>query len=179
MQRKGEEQMGEIEFRVVTPEEMIKELETMVTQMPRDKYTFQVGIRDVKFAFDKERAEALVLGPEMTEIDKAEMYLRMGHLVPVEFAEDDGTVHQVLEWDPAVVATSGFMGCVAHSMVTTDQGIFEVGRYPAINIEDFSKTWQWFIHQRIEAVEESASPEGRASGLTNASCDQEDAYIAK
>jgi hypothetical protein len=71
-------------------------------------------------------------------------------LTPVEFVEDDGTVHHVQKWDPTPVRYSGFMGCVTHSIVVTDQGTFEVGRYPAVNIETFSKVWQWFIHRKID-----------------------------
>jgi len=144
---------GDLEVRAVTPEEMIEELEAMVRKMQKNKYAFQVGIKEVRFTFDRERAETLAVSPEMTMIDRAEMYLREGCLVPVEFTEDDGTVHRVLEWDPTVVGRSGFMGCVAHSIVTTDRGVFEVGRYPAMNIADFSKRWQWFIHRRIEGDE--------------------------
>lgn len=134
----------------VGPEEMVEELEKAVEQRRRDKYAFQVKLEDVKFAFDEEAASALELDSEMSAIEKAERYLREGVLKPLEFVEYDGTVHQVLEWDPTAVAYSGFMGCVTHSMVTTDRGVFEVGRYPAMSVATFSKVWQWFIHWKVK-----------------------------
>ena len=94
------------------------------------------------------------LDSEMSAIEKAERYLGEGILEPLELLEYDGTVHQVLEWDPTPVAYSGFMDCVTHSIVTTDRGVFEVGRYPAVSVEGFDKVWQWFIHGRIEDNEE-------------------------
>jgi hypothetical protein len=121
--------------------------------MQEERYSFQVKLENVKFAFDEEAASALELDPEMSAVERAECYLREGILSPVRFAESDGTRHQVREWDPAPVAYSGFMGCVTHSIVVTDQGTFEVGRYAAMNVRTFSKVWQWFIHRKIEGTE--------------------------
>lgn len=142
-----------MDVRAVTPQEMIEELKRTIEQRQRDKYCFQVGLDDVEFAFDKKAASALDLDPEMSRIEQAECYLREGVLRPIEFAESDGTRHQVLEWDSTPVAYSGFMGCVTHSIAVTDQGTFEVGRYPAMNLATFSKVWQWFIHRKIEGTE--------------------------
>jgi len=89
----------------------------------------------------------------MSAIERAERYLWAGVLRPVQLVESDGTRHQVLEWDPAPVAYSGFMGCVTHSIVVTNRGTFEVGRYAAMDIQTLSKAWQWFIHRRIEGTE--------------------------
>jgi hypothetical protein len=121
--------------------------------MQEERYSFQVKLESVKFAFDEEAASALELDPEMSAAEKAERYLRAGVQRPVQFTESDGTRHQVLEWDPAPVAYSGFMGCVTHSIVITDRGTFEVGRYAAMNVRTFSKVWQWFIHRKIERTE--------------------------
>ena len=134
----------------VSPEEFGEELKRLVEQQRNDKYSLQVGLKNVQFSFDKEKASALEVDPEMGSIDKAELYLREGILMPVELVEYDGTVHQVLEWDPTPVGYSGFMDCVTHSIVVTDRGTFEVGRYPAMQLQDFSKVWQWFIHRKIE-----------------------------
>lgn len=134
----------------VTPEELIEELEDRVERRRHDKYSFQVKLNDVEFGFDKEAASALELNPEMSRIEQAERYLREGVLWPTGFAESDGTRHEVVEWDPTPVASSGFMGCVTHSIVVTDRGTFEVGRYPAMTLETFDKVWQWFIHRRID-----------------------------
>jgi hypothetical protein len=118
--------------------------------MQEERYSFQVKLESVEFAFDEEAASALELDPEMSAVERAECYLRRGVLSPVQFAESDGTRHQVLQWDPAPVAYSGFMGCVTHSIVVTDRGTFEVGRYAAMDIQTLSKVWQWFIHRQIE-----------------------------
>lgn len=138
---------------VVSPDELVEELEQLLEQHRRDKYSLQVKLEDVEFVFEEKAASALELDPEMSEIAKAERYLREGVLSPVRFVESDGTRHQVMEWDPTPVAKSGFMGCVTHSIVVTDQGTFEIGRYPAMNIGTFSKVWQWFIHRKIEGPE--------------------------
>jgi hypothetical protein len=134
-------------------ETLVSELATLVEQRRRDKYALQVGLARVEFVLDKEAASALELGPEMSAIERDERYLRAGVLRPVQFTESDGTRHQVLEWDPAPVAYSGFMGCVTHSIVVTDRGTFEVGRYAAMDIQTLSKVWQWFIHRQIEGTE--------------------------
>jgi len=131
----------------------VRELAALVEQRRRDKYALQVGLARVEFALDEEAASALELGPGMNDIERSERYLRAGVLRPVQLAESDGTRHQVLEWDPAPVAYSGFMGCVIHSMVVTDQGTFEVGRYAGMDIQTLSKVWQWFIHRQIEGTE--------------------------
>ena len=110
-------------------------------------------LENVEFAFDEESASALELDPEMSAVERVEWYLREGVLSPVQLAESDGTRHQVLEWDPTPVAYSGFVGCVTHSIVVTDRGTFEVGRYAAMNVRTFSKVWQWFIHRKIEGTE--------------------------
>ena len=142
-----------MEVKAVSPEEFMEELESLIKQSEKDKYSLQVGLEDVKFTFDEQRALALEVGPGVSSIEKGEVYLREGILAPVELIEYDGTVHQVREWDPTPVGYSGFMDCVTHSIVVTDQGTFEVGRYPAMNIQTFSKVWQWFIHRKIEGSE--------------------------
>lgn len=131
-------------------ERKVKELKAMMEQRKSNKYSIQVGVKDVKFAFDEASASALQPDSQMTPIEKAEYYLREGVLEPLEFVEYDGTVHQVLEWDPRPVGYSGFMDCVTHSVVVTDQGTFEIGRYAAVQLGGFSKAWQWFIHRKQE-----------------------------
>jgi len=144
---------GTMEVKVVGPEELIEELGRSVEQRRRERYSLEVGLESVEFVFDEDAASALELGPEVCATERAERCLREGVLRPVQLAESDGTRHQVLEWDPAPVAYSGFMGCVTHSMVVTDRGTFEVGRYAAMNIQTLSKVWQWFIHRQIEGTE--------------------------
>ena len=125
-----------MEVKTVSPGELVEHLEGLVEQMRRDKYSLQVGLRDVRFHFDEEAAAALELDPDLSPVVRAEVYLRERILEPVEFEEDDATVHQVLEWDPTPVGYSGFLSCVTHSIAVTDRGQFEVGRYPAVNLSD-------------------------------------------
>jgi hypothetical protein len=93
--------------------------------MQEERYSFQVKLENVEFAFDEEAASALELDLEMSAVERAECYLRERVLSPVRFAESDGTRHQVLEWDPAPVAYSGCMGCVTHSIVVTTSSQWE------------------------------------------------------
>ena len=76
----------------------------------------------------------------------------------MQFAESDGARRQALEWDLTPVANGGYSGRVTHSIVVTDQGTFEVGRYAAMNVRTFSKVWQWFIHRKIEGTESDRGP---------------------
>ena len=142
-----------MQVQAVDGETLAREPEALIERGRGEKYAFQVKLEHVEFAFDEEAASALELDPEMSAVERAECYLREGVLSPVQFAERDGTRHQVVEWDPTPVAYSGFMGCVTHSIVVTDRGTFEVGRYAAMNVRTFSKVWQWFVHRKIEGPE--------------------------
>jgi hypothetical protein len=68
--------------------------------------------------------------------------------------EEDDTRHQVLVFDHRPVGYSGFMDCVPHSLALTDQGLFEVGRYPAVSLSSQSRYWQWFLPRRLATSEE-------------------------
>jgi hypothetical protein len=142
-----------MEVEAIGGETLAGEPEALVERGRAEKYAFQVKLEHVELAFDEEAASALELDPGMSAVERAECYLREGILSPVQFTERDGTRHQVVEWDPTPVAYSGFMGCVTHSIVVTDRGTFEVGRYAAMNVRTFNKVWQWFIHRRIEGTE--------------------------
>ena len=50
--------------------------------------------------------------------------------------------------------SSGFMDCVTHSLALTDKGLFEVGRYPAMNLSDHNRSWQWFLHRQLATSED-------------------------
>ena len=39
---------------------------------------------------------------------------------------------------------------MTHSIVVTDRGTLEVGRYAAVQLQNPAKVWQWFIHCRID-----------------------------
>ncbi len=51
------------------------------------------------------------------------------------------------------------MDCVTHSLVITNHGLFEVGRYPAVNLSSQNRYWQWFLHRRLATAEEIHSIE--------------------
>jgi len=160
-QRAGGVPMDELEVKPVTPKELIATIKAILEDQanPVTKYKNQVGLKNVTFAFDKERAQRLAMSPELTNIERAELYLRKRILVPFEMVEYDGTTHKVVAWDPTPVGYSGFAGCVTHSLILTDKGLFEVGRYAAVNISDFSKVWQWFIHRRVGSTNQEVADE--------------------
>jgi len=147
----------ELEFREVTGKELVEKLEALVKQMsdPEKKYQLQVELKDVEFEADEARAEALGIEFPVGSIGEAERCLREQVIMPVRFAEQfDETVHQVAAFDPTPVGYSGFMGCVTHSLALTDQGLFEIGRYPAVSLTEPSKVWQWFLHRRLMTAKE-------------------------
>ena len=142
----------ELEIKPITDQRaFVEELEARVRAMsdPETKYQFQVGLKDVEFDIDQEKARELGLSFPVSSISEAEQALRAGVIAPTKFAErGDDTVHEVIEFDPTPIRYSGFASCVTHCLAWTDQGIFEVGCYSAMSIADFSKTWQWFVHHR-------------------------------
>jgi len=142
----------EFEVQPVTdPGDFIKDLKARAWALsnPERKYHLQVGLKDMEFDVDQEKAKKLGLSFPVSSIGEAERALQAGVIAPTRFAETgDDTVHRVIEFDPTPVRYSGFASCVAHCLAWTDHGIFETGRYSAMSIADFSKTWQWFIHQR-------------------------------
>jgi len=146
--------MGDIEWCGITPEEMIREIETFVQRSKENKYAFQVGLTDVDFEIDADRLELLGFKTPFPGISQAEQALIAGAIHPMEFKEYDDTNHQVLAFDPRPVGYSGFMDCVTHSLALTDKGLFEVGRYPGVGLTEPSKQWQWFIHRRLATPEE-------------------------
>jgi len=136
---------------VSDPETFIEEIDARVQTMsnPETKYRVQVRLKDVEFTIDEEKARELGFSLPISSIVEAEIALRERVLTPTTFVEQgDETAHEVIEFDPTPVGYSGFASCVTHCLAWTDHGIFEIGRYSAMNIADFSKTWQWFVHRR-------------------------------
>lgn len=146
--------MSGIEWRGITPEEMIQDIENSVRQYHENKYAFQIGLKDLDFDINEEQLSALGVSLPFQSISQAEQALRSGMITPTMFMEDDGTRHQVLVFDHRTVGYSGFMDCVTHSLALTDQGLFEVGRYPAVNLSSQSRYWQWFLHRRLATAAE-------------------------
>ena len=146
--------MRGIECRAVTPEEISRELEGIVKNQQENKYAFQVGLCDLDFDIDEDNLYALGITLPFQRIDQAEQALRVRVIVPTQFIEYDDTEHQVLVFDPRPVGYSGFMDCVTHSLALTDLGLFEVGRYPALNMSAQNRSWQWFLHRRLATADE-------------------------
>ena len=149
--------MAGIEWRGVSPEEMVREIEATLKRCEENKYAFQVGLKDLDFELDEDKITALGITLPFPGIDQAEQALREGVVTPAKFLENDDTEHQVTAFDPRPVGYSGFMDCVTHSLALTDQGVFEVGRYPAVNLSSQNRYWQWFLHRRLATSEEVAT----------------------
>jgi hypothetical protein len=146
--------MSQIEWKGVTPEQVIRDIEESARRYRENKYAFQTGLRDLDFDIDENLLKALTLSVPFRSIDQAEQALRGGAIHPIKFIEDDQTEHQVLNFDPRPVGFSGFMDCVTHSLALTDLGLFEVGRYPAVSLVIQNRSWQWFLHRRLATPEE-------------------------
>jgi len=146
--------MSEIEWRGITPEELIQDIENIVNQHRENKYVFQVGLKDLDFDINEDLLQALDLSLPFQSISQAEQALRSKAITPIVFLEHDDTEHQVLVFDHRPIGYSGFMDCVTHSLALTDQGLFEVGRYPAMNLSSANRLWQWFLHRRLATTAE-------------------------
>lgn len=147
--------MKGLEVRTIGPgeiAEIIRELDQRARAManPETKYNFQVGIKDVEFSLDEKKAQMLGLSYPFKSTVEAERALQERVIAPTKLVEDDDTSHQVLKFDPSPVGYTGFDNCVIHSLAQTNRGLFEIGRYPAMDLDTQTKTWQWFIHRRIE-----------------------------
>ncbi len=146
--------MSKTEYRGVTLAEMIQEVEQVIRQQLENKYDFQVGLKDLDFDINEDQLRVIGLHLPFKNIDQAEQALRNGAISPITFIEHDETEHQVLIFDHGPVGFSGFMDCVTHSLALTNHGLFEVGRYPAMNLSAQNRYWQWFLHRRLASVEE-------------------------
>lgn len=146
--------MSEIECRGITPEEMIRDIENQVKKFRENKYTFQVGLKDLEFDINMEQFEVYGMNLPFKTFHQVEQALCSGLIIPKIFVEEDDTRHQVLVFDHRPVGYSGFMGCVTHSLALTDQGLFEVGRYPAVSLSSQNRYWQWFLHRRLAISDE-------------------------
>ena len=113
-----------------------------------------MGLKDVDFEIDQDILDALEITIPFHNIDEAEYALHLRVIIPKMLIEYDDTRHQVLEFDYRPVGFSGFMDCVTHSLVVTDQGLFEVGRYPAVSLTEQTRYWQWFLHRRLATSDE-------------------------
>ena len=152
--------MTGIEVRGATPGDIGRELDQILTIDQENKYAFQVGLKDLDFDIDEDLLKIHGMTLPFPCIDQAERALRTKTITPSRFLEIDGTEHQVLVFDPRPIGFSGFMDCVTHSLAVTNQGLFEVGRYAAINMSAPNRFWQWFLHRRLAAVDEINDIEG-------------------
>lgn len=149
--------MPELEWRGLTPEEFGKELAELIRAHKEQKYSFQVGLKDVDLDVDQDKVNTLGMSIPFKGIDQAEYALRAGAITPTVLIENDDTEHKVVIFDPEPVGYSGFMDCVTHSLVITDHGLFEVGYYPAVSLSNQNRDWQWFLHRQLATSEEVAT----------------------
>jgi len=149
--------MNSSEARGITPQSVIRRFEVDLKRAKENKYAFQVGLKDLDFDVNGDVLQTLGMQIPIRGIDQAEFALRMGAIQPKSFWEFDQTQHQVLAFDPRPIGYSGFMDCATHSLALTDQGLFDVGRYPAMSLESHSRYWGWFLHRRLANPEEIAA----------------------
>lgn len=115
--------MSEIELREIGSEEMIREIEDSIRVIRENKYTFQVGLKDLDFDANQDQLIGFGFSMPFQSIDQAEQVLSRGVIIPTVFVEYDDTRHQVLVFDHRPVGYTGFMGCVTHPFVLTDLGL--------------------------------------------------------
>lgn len=149
--------MADIEVRVVTPEEIGRELEDALKRRQENKYAFQVKLIDLDVDVDEEAAATQGIALPFRTIEAAEAALRSGIIMPTLLIEEDGTQHEVAAFDPTPIGYSGFQDCVTHSLAVTNHGLFEVGRFAAVSLNSAQKDWQWFLHQRLASPEYMAT----------------------
>ena len=143
-----------MEWKRITPEQVIHDIEGSVQQAKENKYAFQTGLKDVDFDMKLEELTQRGFTIPFSTIGQAEQALQGRLIWPTRFIEYDGTDHQVIIFHPQPVGYSGFMGCVTHSLSRTDLGLFEVGRYPGVRTDAPGKYWQWFLHCRLATPEQ-------------------------
>jgi hypothetical protein len=146
--------MSGIEWKRITPQQLVEDIENSVKIQKENKYAYQVGLKDLDFDLDYEKLQALNLPVPFQSIAQAEQALCSQAIRPAKLIEEDDTEHTVLIFDYRPVGYSGFMNCVIHSLALTNQGLFEVGRYSALNSYSLERYWQWFLHRRLACPEE-------------------------
>lgn len=146
--------MTGIEWRGITPDEMIRDIENSLKLHRENKYAFQVGLKDLDFDVDEDKLKVLGMTLPFQGTRQAEEALCNRVIQPKMFIEEDNTEHIVLNFDHRPVGYSGFMECVTHSLALTNHGLFEVGRYSAVDMTSPGKFWQWFLHRRLAVLEE-------------------------
>lgn len=124
---------------------------------PENKYDFQIGMKDIDFTINMQLLRDLGYIYPFRGIEQAEKALTEHIITLNSFNEIDDTEHLVLSFDPRPVGYSGFMNCVRHSLMITNLGLFEIGRYSGIDINSENHSWQWFIHKRLLNAENVAS----------------------
>ena len=148
--------MSQLKVERVSAEEFVREIDDAVRQRQENKYAFQVGLKDLSFEIDEDKARILGISPPWPSIGEAEQALRQRVIKPATFLEVDDTEHQVIIFDPRPIGFGGFMNCAIHSLALTDHGLFEVGHYEAVNLVCQSPCWQWFLHRRLATPAQAA-----------------------
>jgi hypothetical protein len=102
--------MPGIEWRAVTPNEIVQDIENQVRLYRENKYAFQTGLKDVDFDIDEQNLANMGMPIPFQSIDQAELALRSGVIVPKQLTEEDDTQHQVLIFDSRPIRIQRFHG---------------------------------------------------------------------
>lgn len=145
--------MAGIENRILSSQPFNENLNANLSFYNGEKYSKPVGLRDIDFYIDQELIKLVGMGIPINTLGQAEKALTSHAIQPTKLIEIDSTEHTVLLFDPRPVGFSGFMNCVTHSIILTNHGLFEAGRYPAMNLNESNHLWNWFLHRRLATVE--------------------------
>jgi len=63
--------MSQLEVERVSPEEYLRELDHAVRQRQENKYAFQVGLKDLSFEIDEDKARILGISPPWPSIGES------------------------------------------------------------------------------------------------------------
>jgi hypothetical protein len=148
--------MAHRDVQPVTPEQFMPRRQAPRQHKQKNKYATPVGLKNLDFAVDGEKAAQQFIPLPFQGLHQAEAALQQGVIVPTLFLEPDDTQHQVVVFDPAPVGFSGFDGCITHSLALTGHGLFAVGRCTDVSLAGRPRAWLWFLLRRLATAQEVA-----------------------
>ena len=116
-----------------------------------------MALKDLDFEINEDQAKALGIAFPFRNVNQAELALRERVITPTIFLEDDDTRHLVEVFDPMPISFHRYKNWITYSLALTDQGLFDVGRYPVMNVAGNDCYWQWFLHRRLATTEQVAA----------------------
>lgn len=91
--------MAGIEIKWTFPEELTGNIEDSARLLQKNKYAYQIGLKDLGFDLDFEKLKSMGINFPFRGIIQAEQALRNNALFPNKLIEDDNTEHKVLVFD--------------------------------------------------------------------------------